>query len=69
MTQEIIVYRNPGEKLLWDWFLNSDLVTCFFAGLIGVLTLCVAYVTIKAICYEVSDRIRRFRNSFRRNRY
>lgn len=26
MAQEIIVYRNPGEKLFWDWAMNSDVL-------------------------------------------
>lgn len=35
MTQEIIVYRNPGEQMMWDAFRNNpEIIISFLAAFI-----------------------------------
>ena len=38
MSQEIIVYRNPGEKMMWDFWMNLPIEVWYgFFILVGLL--------------------------------
>lgn len=40
MTQEIIVYRNPGEQMMWDAFRNNpEIIISFLAAFIVFVVL------------------------------
>ena len=45
MVQEIIVYRNPGEKALWDFFASANA----FPFIAGVFVFVLAVVASAAI--------------------
>lgn len=43
--QEIIIYRNPGEKILWDMISNGQL----FPFIIGVVVFILTFIIINKI--------------------
>lgn len=42
MTQEIIVYRNPGEKALWDALMTPEFFIFFVAGVAMVVAMVIS---------------------------
>ena len=60
MTQEIIVYRNPGEKMLWALLLN-DPKSLFM----GVFTIVLSLLISMGFYHGVSWVWNRVRNKFR----
>lgn len=55
MTQEIIVYRNPGEKAFWDFIMSANA----FPLMIGVVVFFAVFLSV----YQISTRGRYQRNN------
>lgn len=49
MTQEIIVYRNPGEKAFWDLIMSGDAIPVFA----GILVFFVVLLVVNALSEKV----------------
>jgi hypothetical protein len=59
MATEIIVYRNPGEKAMWD-LLSTETGTYVLMGICGLISAALIFTVIQGL-YQNYRNWRRFR--------